>query len=283
MIRAISLGAVLSAALPTPAADPVYADRWVYLMYNLQVDAEAEEVLRLIDRSRKAGYTGIVLADHKLNRLGDVTPTWFQNADRVKRAAAAARLELIPTVFPIGYSSGLLYHDPNLAEGVPVKGAPFVAKGDRVVPIAGGVAIENGDFEAATGDTFPGFGLQDEPGKFTFADRDVVASGTQALRMKDAAGNCRVNQLVKIRPWTCYRMSTKLRTKDYKGGEFKLMALAPDGRGLTFYEARLKPNQDWVEMDAVSIPSETTRPTSTSAFGAGSRAPSGRTTGGWRN
>jgi hypothetical protein len=251
MIRAISVGAVLLAALPARAADPVYADRWVFLMHNLQVDAEADEVLRLIDRSRKAGYTGIVLADHKLNRLGDVAPEWFRNADRVKKAAAAAKLELIPAVFPIGYSSGLLYHDPNLAEGVPVRDAPFVAKGARVVPAADGRGIENGDFETADGNKFSGFGLQDGPGKSTFADRDVVAGGKQALRMKDAAGNCRVNQLLKVRPWACYRMSAKVKTKDFKGGDCKLLALAADGRSLTFHEVRLKPTQDWTELEVI--------------------------------
>ena len=46
----------------------------------------------------------------------------------MKAAAAKAKLELIPAVFSIGYSNGLLAHDPNLAEGLPVIDQPYVVK-----------------------------------------------------------------------------------------------------------------------------------------------------------
>src|SRR5438874_8471365 len=142
MRTTLALLAVLAVARPAAAADPTpkYADRWVYLMYNLQVDANADEAIKVIDRAAKAGYTGVVLADFKLSILDHVTQNWFKNAERVKKAAAAANIEIIPAVFPIGYSSGLLFHDPNLAEGVPVKDAPFVVKGGQAVPVPSGVA-----------------------------------------------------------------------------------------------------------------------------------------------
>jgi hypothetical protein len=253
MPRLLALAIVLAATAPARAADgpPKYADRWVYLMYNLQVDANADETIKLIDRAAKAGYTGIVLADFKLSILDAVTPNWFKNAERVKKAAAAANLEIIPAVFPIGYSSGLLFHDPNLAEGVPVRDAPFVVKGGRAVPVPSGVAIKNGDFEAAKGDQFAGFAFQDEPGKSTFADREVAATGKQSLRMQDAAGNCRVSQRLAVRPWGCYRMSAKVKTRDRTGGEFKFLALGKSGRALTFHETHLKQTADWTEIEVV--------------------------------
>src|SRR5262245_7702152 len=103
-----------------------YTDRWVYAPFNLQVEKSADDLIKLIDRSKKAGFTAIVLADFKLNVLGRVPKHYFANLARVQKAAEAARIELIPTVFPIGYSEGILTHDPNLAEGLPVKDAPFV-------------------------------------------------------------------------------------------------------------------------------------------------------------
>src|SRR4051812_46303325 len=100
------------------AADPAprYAHRWVYCMHNLLVDRNADEVVALIGRAGKAGYTGVVLADYKFNILGRMPPSYFKNVARVKKAAEAAHVEIIPAVFPVGYSAGLLAHDPNLAE-----------------------------------------------------------------------------------------------------------------------------------------------------------------------
>ncbi|HYA36330.1 MAG TPA: hypothetical protein VEF03_11965, partial [Candidatus Binataceae bacterium] len=43
-------------------------------------------------------------------------------------------IRIIPSVFRIGYSNGMLVHDPNLAEGVPVRDAPFVVRGRCAEP-----------------------------------------------------------------------------------------------------------------------------------------------------
>ena len=121
--------ALALALLPAAAPPPVYADRWFYSQQNLQVEAGADELVALIGRAAKAGYTGVVLADYKLNILDRVPAHYFRNAEKVKRAAAAANIEIVPWVFPFGYSSGLLAHDPNLAEGLPVRAAPFPQMG----------------------------------------------------------------------------------------------------------------------------------------------------------
>src|SRR5206468_3730138 len=80
---------------------------------------------------------GLVLADYKFNILDRMPEKYFKNVARVKDAAAAAKIEIIPTVFPVGYSDGLLAHDPNLAEGLPVRDAPFVVKGREAVLASG--------------------------------------------------------------------------------------------------------------------------------------------------
>src|SRR5215470_15993467 len=103
--------------------------RWLYLQQNLQVAENLPKIEAILRRAAKAGYNGVVLADYKLNILDRVPAHYFRNAERVKKAARAAGIEIIPAVFPVGYSSGILAHDPNLAEGLPVKEAPFVVKG----------------------------------------------------------------------------------------------------------------------------------------------------------
>lgn len=260
LILCASLAAVGLATSLADADEPLYQKRWFYSQHNLQVEKNADELIALIDRAGKAGYNGVVLADYKLNILDRVPAHYFKNVARVKEAADRARIEIIPCVFPIGYSAGLLAHDGNLAEGVPVKDAPFVVKGREAVPDADTAAkLLNGDLEEVKGDRFAGFSLQDGPGQSTFPDRDVVRSGKVSCRMQDArkgnpTGNCRLAQRVKVRPHACYRFSCWVKTKDFKpAGAFRLLALSTskDGRPLTFYEDRLKPTDDWKRVEVV--------------------------------
>jgi hypothetical protein len=242
------------------AAEPRYALRWFYASHNLQVEKNADELIGLIRRAGKAGYNGMVLADYKLNILDRVPRHYFRNVERVKQAAAGAGIEIIPAVFPIGYSAGLLAHDPNLAEGIPVKDAPFIVRGRDAVPDPGSaVSFRNGNLEEVRGHRFAGYSFQDDPGKTTFADTEVVHGGKVSCRMQDigkhsSSGNCRLSQRVKVRPWACYRLSAWVRTRDLKpAGAFHLLALGA-GKGnnrLTFHEAHLKPTQDWTRLDVV--------------------------------
>jgi hypothetical protein len=258
LCRLVLVGSVLLAASARADDAPRFARRWFYAMHNLQVEKNADDLVALIGRAGKAGYNGVVLADYKLNVLDRVPEHYFKNVARVKEAAEKAGLEIIPAVFPIGYSSGLLAHDPNLAEGVPVKDAPFVVKdGEAVLDREAAPPLANGDLEEVKGDRFAGFTFQDDPGKTTFADREVVHSGKVSCRMQDAGsgsanGNCRLAQRVKLRPWACYRFSAWVKTKDLKPAGFRLLALGKEGRPLTFIdEGGVKPTQDWQRVEVV--------------------------------
>jgi hypothetical protein len=243
--------APVPATAADPPAQPVYQDRWLYCQLNLQVEKNADDLVTLINRASKSGYTAIVLADYKLNILERVPKHYFANAEKVKKAAGAAGIEIIPALGGFGYSAGILAHDPNLAEGVPVKNAPYVMK-NGIAVLDSSPSLKNGGFEDAKGDKFAGLGFQDFIGSGTYADREVFASGKQSLRMQDAAGNCRVSQKVALRPWACYRLSARVKTKGFKAnGEFKLMAIGANGRALTFHNAHAKPDQDWTEIDVV--------------------------------
>src|SRR5262249_2852478 len=116
----LAAASLLSGAAPAPAQEPVYQDRWFYASHNLQGEKNADELVKLTERAGKAGYNGVVLADYKLNILDRVPKHYFANLEKVKKSARANGIEIIPAVFPIGYSSGILAHDPNLAEGMPV-------------------------------------------------------------------------------------------------------------------------------------------------------------------
>lgn len=258
--RSAPLLVVAMAALFPPssgvAADPPrYDRRWVWVMSNLMVNSEADRVVALIERASKSGYNGLVLADYKLNLLDQVQPNYFPNVARVVAAADKAGVEIIPTVFPIGYSNGLLMHDVNLAEGMPVEGAPFVVNGREArLKADPDVKVKGGDMEAARGDTLVGWGYQDEPGKFSFADRDVHHGGSASLRISDPPANCRLIGQAKVRPHSAYRLSAWVKTKDWtRPGNFRLMAIGSGdgGRQLSFQEGGISPTQDWTRIDCV--------------------------------
>jgi hypothetical protein len=255
--RRVFLAALLFAFTSSPvsmagAGAPRFADRWVWVMSNLLVDQQAEFVSGLIERAAGAGYTGIVLADYKLNFLDRMPPSYFKNVARVQAAAAKHQMEIIPCVFPIGYSNGLLANDVNLAEGLPVQDAPFVVKDRVAVAIPDPAAhLRNGGFEETNGDVFLGFGYQDEPGKVTFADRSVVHSGKVSCRMENIkdSGIRRVIQRVRVRPHACYRIHCWVKSRDLHPSGFTLLALGK--RPLTYHEVHLQPTQDWTQVECV--------------------------------
>ena len=252
----------LGCGWPAAAAEkagPRYERRWLYASTNLLVDRNVEALTALLARAGKSGYNGVVLADYKFNILGRMPPRYFQNVERVKRAARAAGLEIIPAVFPVGYSSGLLANDPNLAEGLPVEDAPFIVRGREAVHDRSRAArLINGDLEDVRGDRFTKFSLQDGPGKVTFADRKVVHGGKVSCRMENVRkgphGHARLAQRVKVRPHACYRLSCWVKTRDFgPSGAFNLLALSTreGNRKLTFFEVRLKKTQDWQRLEVV--------------------------------
>jgi hypothetical protein len=240
---------------PALAADPRYDRRWVWVMTNLLVEKEADRVVALLERAGRDGYNGMVISDYKLNFLERMPKHYFEHVERVKKAAERAKVELIPGVFPIGYSNGLLSNDVNLAEGMPVEGAPFAIRGrEASLMLDPTIRINNGDLEQTKGDTFAGIGYQDAPGKATFADRSVVHSGKVSCRMDhlDATPVCRLIQKVKVRPHACYRLSAWAKTRDLEPiGAFRLMAIGANGRQLSFHEGGLEPTKDWTRIEVV--------------------------------
>jgi hypothetical protein len=64
--RALVLLAWLGVA-PAVADDagPRYDRRWMYAAHNLLVDRNVDAVIALFERASKAGYNGLMLADHK--------------------------------------------------------------------------------------------------------------------------------------------------------------------------------------------------------------------------
>ncbi len=226
------LPVVLSALLLLGSRPAFALEKWFYVSTNLQVDQAADDLERLMERAAAAGYTHLLLADSKLARLGtlgDMIRRYTLNTERIKQAAARTKIEVVPALFHIGYSNAMLFHDPNLVEGPPVKEQPLVVEGgiarlaDPVVPLPGG------DFSDLK--------------KWSWKDESVTAEDGTA-RVEANGGNARIAQKLRLQPWRSYHFSIRLKTQDLRGGVPEVKALA-GGRTLNFADLGVKKTQDW--------------------------------------
>ena len=246
-VSAVLLLGILS-SLCVDGAEPLEY-RWVYLQQNLQVKENLPKIEAILRRAAKSGYNGVVLADYKLNILDRVPDHYFKNAARFQEICRELNLEIIPTVTNFGYSSGILAHDPNLAEGLPVRDVPFVVKSGKIVLDGAGKNLIPGDFESAKSDTFSGWGYQDEPGQGTYVDSEMKHGGKASLRIQNAPGiegNRRVSKSIKVRPWSQFHASVWIRTENFdSAGETRMFAMSPTGRVLSHSNLGVQRNQEW--------------------------------------
>ena len=183
------------------AADP---ERWLYCSQNLWVDENIHKLESLFGRAAKAGYTHVLLSDSKFAKLADMDARYFRNIERVKKRAAELRLEIVPALFPVGYSNDLLWHDPNLIEALPVRDALFVVQnGVATMRPDPPITLKGGDFS-----DLKQWGWKD----------DTVRSDNGAALILDPKGqNARIVQKLRLTPFRQYHLSVRVKTQDFRG------------------------------------------------------------------
>jgi hypothetical protein len=144
--------------------------------------------------------------------------------------AADLKLEIIPALFSIGYSGNMLWHDPNLAEALPVKDALFVVKDGvaRLEPDPD-VKLKGGDFEDLK--------------KWDWKDDNVTPDKGTAKITDPKGKNARIVQKVKVKSFRQYHVSVRVKTKEFKAqAEIKVLV---NGRPLNYAHLGVKQSQDW--------------------------------------
>lgn len=221
-------------ALVTRSAHAVDSPRssqlWLYVSQNLWVDRNLDALEVLFARAGNAGYTHVLLADSKFGKLGDMDVRYFANIERVKRAAATNHLEIVPALFGIGYSNDLLWHDPNLIEGLPVTNALFVVQGGRALLQPDPAPVLRG-------------GDMADLKLWGWKDDNMVAEDG-AVRVTDPRGaNARISQKLQLAPFRQYHLSVRVKTHDFRGTpEVKLLV---GNQALNYNYPGVKPTQDW--------------------------------------
>ena len=243
---------VLSLLVSPARAELKLKHKWVWCMHNLRRSESVDKVVALMDRAKKAGYTGFVISDWTHNIIDSQGKPYFANVQRVKDKAAELGLDIIPSVFGFGYADGILWHDTNLIEGMPVVDAPFEVKGGKLVPLIDEVTqLRNTDFEEidARG-RFTGW-WQENVGKSVHVDRDVVKSGRISVRMEDIGkhskhGHGRLHQYIDVKPYTYYIVSVWIKTENFERPQaVELKVLAKRPASLNHQYLGVKRTQDW--------------------------------------
>jgi hypothetical protein len=231
-------------------AAPRFADRFVWISgWGLQKDADVAEITEVLTAAGKSHLNGAVVSIG-LDTLEKESPDFFRRLDEVSRSCDTNRLELIPAIFSVGNAVGVLAHDRNLAEGLPVNDAPFVVQGGegRLEP-QNPVQFKNGGFEEFDGNTFRGYDFQDQPGVVSFADRAVRHSGLASLRLENfsanAQGQGRVMQTVQVQPHRCYRIAFWVKTEGLEPANALRVAATAGERDLAPREFDVSSSTGW--------------------------------------
>ena len=236
---------------------PEFPVRWMYHSTNIQVGGNVTEAKALWDEALKHRLNGVQLNDSKFARPTTLPQRYLDSLAALRDYAADRGLSIIPGVMPFGYSNDLLFHNPNLASGLPVRDQRFVFEADtarlvRDVP----VQLPNGGFEQYNGDQFSGFRFIDQPGLVSFADTQIKHSGNASIRFENFAqqspqyGHGRISYWTRVKPFTLYHVRGWVRTESLTpASSITISVLSNAGYSLAFNEFSIPSTTDWRAVD----------------------------------
>lgn len=205
-------------------------ERWVYAPANLLVLQEVERLDQLMKEAAALGYTHILITDSKFSRLPEMNQKYFDHVTRIRDRAKELNLQLVPAVFPVGYSNNLLSQDVNLAEGLPVRNALFEVQ-ESVATLIPDPAVALPEFS--------------DRKAWNFIDQSLKSDGDRLTVTNPKGENCRAAKTVKVSPFRHYHVSVKVRTKDFRG-QPQITVLEPEtGRRLSHTNLQVGRTQDW--------------------------------------
>ncbi len=253
------VGASLASAqdsAPSPTAVKLqFKYRWVFTMTNLARKEALQATIELMERARRAGYNGIFVADSKFDKFQLQDKSYARNVHTLRQACTEHQMALVVHCCSMGYSAEFLAADPNLAEGMPVRGATFVVRDGQLVPVDDALRLVNGSLDKWKGDTPVGW-TADRPGAVSFRDDEVRYEGRPTLRQDHTAGKgrpARLSQKIAVLPWHYYHVSVMAKTDDCTSSDFRIFAIPAGPRGgdpLNWQPPPIKPTMGWTRLHA---------------------------------
>lgn len=223
----------ITAAVPSPSLS--FRNRpqlWLYYSTNLLVPRNVARLERTWRRAAKYGYTHVMLSDSKLarmNDLGDIRKTYMAHLKAVETLARQLKLQIVPEVFQIGYSNDLLFENPSLAAGLPVRNVKFVVHNNVATPVRERLVRPT---------SAP-----------SWKDNDVQLKGATAT-IHNNTGNSRLVFSIAVKPFHAYHIRVWIRTAAYSGSPH-IRVLTKKDQELQFERVRVRATQPWRRYDVV--------------------------------
>jgi hypothetical protein len=228
---------------------PIGKEKWIFVSNNFATDKAVDDTIAMLKGAAKTGYTDAYISDCKFFRWNEkgLDPVHY-TANLKKLRAACRELNIKVTIPVYSFSTDMLANDPNLAEGMPVVDAPFVARGGKLVPADEDCKLVNGDFETVKRPNHPDGWNAPFLFERYFIDTDVKAEGKQSLRIE---GHNSMKQIIKVMPFRYYHLSLKVKTQGLKPttNYFVSVASVNTSRQLFANGIAVTENQDWTPVD----------------------------------
>ena len=231
--------------------------RWAYFNIDQFQSETVEKVRNLAKICSENGLNGIMLRG-AWERLDLESPYTYKVVAEYKRIADQYGLELIPSIMSVGYNAFMLQHDKNLAEGLPVKDALYLAGSEYAVHVPDPATfIVNGGFEQQENGQAANFTFPYEK-KIAWPDDKVAHSGKYSLRFEKFGAEedeGRLIQTVKVTPNRLYKISFWVKTEGlnpgnpFGSGLFRVEALGGGVRRLTFFDPQVPGTTDWRKVE----------------------------------
>lgn len=235
---------------------PDFPIRWFYYPTNVLVQSNTDKAKAMFDTAAAYKLNGMLFTDYKFGFISQMPPRYFDSLNSINQYAKQNFLNLVPGIFSFGYSNDILFHDPNLASGLPVKSQKFVVLDDtaRLIP-SSNISLSNPGFELYNGNNFPGFGYIDQPGVLSYVDTIIKHSGKASIKFTnfESAGgytNARVTNRAVVKPYTQFHLGAWVKSQNIKFSyRFQMMAIGNKGRTLCFQNIDLAQTTDWKKFD----------------------------------
>ncbi len=242
---------------------PDYPIRWVFSLHNLIEQSQVAALETIEDTMAAHKLNGLQQNDFKNNIYSVFEgsyPQYFYNVDSLQVYSYNSNVEIIPGVFPFGWSEGILFHDPDIAEGIPTTSSYLIQSNAGTLLTDPNMILPNGDFESVSNGQFTGWSYYDGPNQSMFVDSTTAHSGKYSARCTNftagnGAGDARFIRSLNCKPFHGYHMSVWIKTQDFQGSEVQLLAIGHNGAQSTAltYTAFSVPSTDtaWSQYNVV--------------------------------
>jgi hypothetical protein len=187
---------------------------WVMNNYPMKDPAIWPNVSNMVVRAAAAGYNGLLTGNGLENAMNGWNKKSLALYEKLRDLCAKHNIDIIPTVWGLGYGGPVCYWDSEVIEATQMKDLTYVSNGKQ---------------------------LQFEPQPITPKEFDTSIFGINTV-------------VAHLKPYRHYRLTFKIKTENmfpdvyYK---FRISYYHTETKESQLYDPPLKPNQDWTEVELI--------------------------------